>query len=111
MRHIQGFNRGRESSGTISSNLNDLVQSTDIIPAIRTGHDTISIDKGKLENELKGPGHWKMNCSLLEDDAYVNSVTQMLPLWAAEGRKNFRTAEVSGICKRSLYRRNSTIDL
>ena len=28
-----------------------------------------------------------MNCSLLEDDEYVNSVTQMLPSRAAEGRK------------------------
>jgi len=71
----------------ISNNLNDLVKSTDIIPAIRTDHDAISIEIGKLENELKGPGHWKMNCPLLEDDEYVNSVTEMLPLSAAEGRK------------------------
>ena len=27
------------------------------------------------------------NCSLLADDAYVNSVTELLPLWAAERRK------------------------
>ena len=47
----------------------------------------ISIEIGKLEIELKGPGHWKMNCSLLENDEYVNSVTQMLALLAAEGRK------------------------
>ena len=63
------------------------MQSTYIIPAIRTDHDAISIEIGKLENELKGPRHWKMNCSLLEDDEYVNSVNQMLSLWAAEGRK------------------------
>ena len=29
----------------------------------------------------------KLNCSLLADDAYVNSVTELLPVWAAEGRK------------------------
>ena len=31
-----------------------------------------------------------MNCSLLTDDAYVNSVTELLPVWAAEGRKELR---------------------
>ena len=71
----------------ISNNLNDLVKSSNIIPAIRTDHDTISIEIGELENEQKGPGYWKMNCSLLKDEEYVNSVTEMLPVWKAEGRK------------------------
>ena len=60
---------------------------TDIIPAIRTDHDAISLEMGELENELKGPGYWKMNCSLLADEEYVNSVTKLIPIWAAEGRK------------------------
>ena len=71
----------------ISNNLNDLVKSSDIIPAIRTNHDAISIEMGELENEQKGPAYWKMNCSLLKDEEYVNSVTEMLPVWTAEGRK------------------------
>ena len=28
-----------------------------------------------------------MNCSLLKDEEYVNSVAEMLPVWTAEGRK------------------------
>ena len=28
-----------------------------------------------------------MNCSLLADEEYVNSVTELIPIWAAEGRK------------------------
>ena len=71
----------------ISNNLFDMVRSTEIIPAIRTDHDAILLEIGKLENGQKGPGYWKLNCSLLADDAYVNSVTELLPLWAAEGRK------------------------
>ena len=67
--------------------MNDLVKSSDIIPAIRTDHDAISIEIGELENENKGPGYWKMNCSILKDDEYVNNVTEMLPVWTAEGRK------------------------
>ena len=70
-----------------SNKLSDLVTTTDIIPAVRTDHDAISLEMGELENELKGPGYWKMNCSLLADEEYVNSVTKLIPIWAAEGRK------------------------
>ena len=63
------------------------MKSSDIIPAIRTDHDALSIEIGELENEQKGPGYWKMNCSLLKDEEYVNSVAEMLPVWTAEGRK------------------------
>ena len=63
-----------------------MVRSTEIIPAIRTDHDAILLEIRKLENGQKGPGYWKLNCSPLADDAYVNSVTELLPVWAAEGR-------------------------
>ena len=48
----------------VSNKLSDLVTSTDIIPAIRTDHDVISLEIGQLENKLRAPGHWKLNCSL-----------------------------------------------
>jgi len=35
---------------------NDLAKSGDIIPAIRTDHDAISIEIEEPENEQKGPG-------------------------------------------------------
>ena len=44
----------------ISNNLSDFVELTEIIPAVRTDHDAISLELGKLESELKGPGNWKM---------------------------------------------------
>ncbi|XP_067030636.1 uncharacterized protein [Acropora muricata] len=50
-------------------------------------HDAISLEFGKLENELKGPYIWKMNCSLLDNEEYVNHVTELIPIWIAEGRK------------------------
>ena len=40
-----------------------------------------------MENELKGLGIWKLNCSLLDDEEYVNNVTELIPIWIAEGRK------------------------
>ena len=65
----------------------DVVKSTGIIPAIRADHDATTLDIEELETELKGSGYWKMNCSLLVDKEYVNSVTEMIPIWTAEGRK------------------------
>ena len=54
----------------ISNNLCDFVDSTDIIPAIRTDHAAISIVFGKI-GEAKGLGMWKMNASLLDDEEYL----------------------------------------
>ena len=64
----------------ISNNLNNLVKSSEIIPAPRTDHDAIWLEIGELENEQKGPGYWKMNCAMLKDEEYVNTVTEMLPV-------------------------------
>ena len=52
----------------ISHNLQDLVTTTDIIPALTTDHAAISIEFSISEKHVKGPGHWKMNCSLLDDE-------------------------------------------
>ena len=71
----------------ISNNLSDFVELTEIIPAVRTDHDAISLELGKLEDELKAPGNWKMNCSLLDDESYKKDITRMIPLWIAEGQK------------------------
>ena len=74
---------------SISYNLSAFVELTEIIPAVRTDHDAISLELGKLENELKGPGNWKMNCSLLDDEEYEEDMARMIPLWTAEGQKEF----------------------
>ena len=78
----------------ISNNLNDLVKSSDIIPAIRTDHAAILIEISELENEQKGTGYWQMNCSMLKDEEYVNNVTEMLPVWTAEGHKELSDSRV-----------------
>ena len=35
--------------------------------------------------DIKGPGFWKMNCSLLDDEDYVNDISEKIPIWLAEG--------------------------
>ena len=54
----------------ISNALHELVIVTDIIPANRTGHSATLEFVNTLE-DVKGPGVWKMNCSLLDDEEYV----------------------------------------
>jgi len=61
----------------ISNNLQHLVTTTDISfqPFKKTDHATISIEFSISEKHIKGPGHWKMNCSLLVDEDYIRDVT------------------------------------
>ena len=70
----------------ISNNLQDSVSVMNIIPAIKTDHAAIPLDFNISQNHIKGPGYWKMNCSLLDDDNYQREVTAKMPVWLAEGR-------------------------
>ena len=71
----------------ISNSLYDSVTGTDIVPAIKTDHSGILLEFCNNVNDIKGPGYWKMNCSLLEDDDYSNDITVKIPVWLAEGYK------------------------
>ena len=51
----------------ISNNLQDFVNTTDVIPAIKTNHAAIELNLTDSNQNSKGPGFWKMNVSLLED--------------------------------------------
>jgi len=42
---------------------------------------------GRKDNQVTGPGLWKMNCFILEEELYINEVAQMIPIWVAEGQK------------------------
>ena len=70
-----------------NSLINDSVTGTDIIPAIKTDHSAILLEFCNNVNDIKGPGYWKMNCSLLEDDDYINDIPVKIPVWLAEGYK------------------------
>ena len=72
----------------ISNTLHDLVKITDIIPSIKTDHAAISLELVNDSKDIKRPGLWKMNCSILNDEDY-NNITEKIPNWLAEGRKDF----------------------
>ena len=65
-----------------------------IIPAIRTDHSAIYLELGNVDKEAKGPGFWKMNTSILEDDEYIylmTGVTKMVQFGSQKAEKNFPT--------------------
>ncbi|CAH3172434.1 unnamed protein product, partial [Porites lobata] len=64
------------------------IKAADIIPAIRTDHAAITLELVYKSDDIKGPGIWKMNCSLLDDEDYVNGITERIPIQGPEGRKD-----------------------
>ena len=62
----------------ISNGLQDFIKSTNIIPAIKT-------DNTAIGKEAKGPGFWKFNCSLLNDDNYISELNCNVPNWRTDG--------------------------
>ena len=70
----------------ISNNLQDFVKSTNIIPAIKADHAAIDLIISDIEKGAKGPGFWKFNCSLLDDENYINEMKLNVPAWRKEGQ-------------------------
>ena len=71
----------------ISNNLQDLVISTSIIPTIKTDHSAVFVEFGTRDGQMKGSGLWKMNCSILDDEDYIQDITLKIPAWIADGEK------------------------
>ena len=69
----------------ISNNLQDVVNSTNIIPAIKTDHAAIELALTDSYQSVKGPSFWKMNVSLLEDETYLNDLKNNSPQWKTMG--------------------------
>jgi len=70
----------------ISNSISDNVCDLDIIPSIKAAHSAIKIEFKDVGDGVKGPGLWKLNCSLLRDEVYVDEINHMIPTWIYEGR-------------------------
>ena len=64
-----------------------MVSNTELIPAIKTDHSVIYLEFENIDKNVKGPGFWKLNCSVLNDGDYVAEITKMIPIWTAEGER------------------------
>ena len=73
----------------LSSELHDFAEKIDIIPAIRTDHSAIFINIKNEINDIKGPGYYKLNTSILDDPTYVEQMTSLLKTWSKESETHF----------------------
>ena len=76
----------RSDHWLISNSISDNVCDVDIILSIKTDHSAIKIEFKDVGDGVKGPELWKLNCSSLRDEVYVNEINHMIPTWIYEGR-------------------------
>lgn len=61
----------------VSSSLCNQVEDVDILPAYVSDHSVITLSV-VICGETKGPGYWKLNCSLLHDQKYVEHINKVI---------------------------------
>ena len=64
----------------IAKNLKSYVRKADIEPSIAPDHRTVYLSLSLPESSRRGPGFWKFNNSLLDDDEYLDMVRGLYPL-------------------------------
>ena len=78
-----------------SAHLFDHINSVDICPAIKTDHSAITIEFKVIEEQLKGPGSWKLNVSLLTNKDYVDAMGHVIPVWINRSNMLFDDKQMS----------------
>ena len=54
----------------------------------KTDHSAIVIESQGVDAKAKGRGIWKLNCSLLSDETYVEKINSLIPKVVQEGEKD-----------------------
>ena len=78
-----------------SFHLFDNVKNVDIVPAIKTDHSAITIEFQSIDQQLKGPGSWKLNVSLLLKKDYIEEMEFNKPIWRNESISFFQDQQMS----------------
>ena len=65
----------------IASSLITLVETVDIVPFSWSDHDAVVITFSLPEKTTRGPGYWKLNTKLLQDENYVTQITEFWKEW------------------------------
>ena len=71
--------RSRIDFFLIAKNLTKYVQKVDIHPSIAPDHWTISLSLQWTKEVPRGPGFWKFNNTLLNDDNYIQQIRRTYP--------------------------------
>ena len=61
----------------------------DITP-IKTNHSAITLEFQDVDDKARAPGIWKLNCSLLSDEEYVERINSLITTWVQEGKKDLK---------------------
>ena len=60
------------------------MQSVDIIPAIKSDHQAITLFINGIEEQRHGPSFWKFNASLIDDENFVSLIRDRYCTWIRE---------------------------
>ena len=61
----------------ITFNLVGINRGNKIIPGFKSDHNAVLLPL-TLDSSKRGPGFWKLNCSLLEDEQYIIKITKCI---------------------------------
>ena len=73
------FKQHRLDYFLVSDHLQDQIDHIDIIPSIQSDHSTLKLKVCGTKHSLKGPSYWKLNNSLLQDNAFTESLKTKIP--------------------------------
>ena len=62
----------------ISESLQNFISSVAITPTILSDHSVVSIHVKCTNDAPKGPGFWRLNNDLLQDNEYVNQIRELI---------------------------------
>jgi len=61
----------------VSFSLTSIIKKIEITPGFRSDHHVVT-NIIKFDNENRGPGFWKLNCSLLDNQDYINEIVECI---------------------------------
>ena len=73
----------------------DNVKNVDIVLAIKTDHSAITIEFQSIDQQLKGPGSWKLNASLLFKKDSIEEMEFNIPILRNESISFFQDQQMS----------------
>ena len=73
-----GFRQSRIDFFVVPSFLEFTIDNTDIIPGFRSDHSLLSLTLNVEDTPTRGPGLWKLNISLLQNEDYVDLIKQTI---------------------------------
>ena len=71
----------------ISDFLQDLVETTDILPSVQSVHSTLKLKFSPINEQSRGPSSWKFNNLLTVDKCFVDSMKSNIPGFYEEYRE------------------------